>query len=110
MLVHSETSRLIIAPVETYSYLWARVTTHARLISSSQHFSRDLISLFIPHERAHLCPNLRCTEMNAVNPEFMTPVERLVELAEILAAGFQVLHPLQSSAKSADFGDSSLDC
>ena len=36
--------------------------------------------------------------------------ERLNEIAEILAAGLKRLKARQSSAQSADFGESSLDC
>ena len=40
----------------------------------------------------------------------MTPAARLSEVAEILAAGLSRLKARQSSALSADFGESSLDC
>jgi hypothetical protein len=48
--------------------------------------------------------------MNALKPDLMTAAERLDEVGEILAAGLQRVHARQSSAQSADFGDSSLDC
>jgi len=47
--------------------------------------------------------------MNGLKPDLMTAAERLDEVAEILAAGLQRLHARQSSAQSADCGDSSLD-
>jgi hypothetical protein len=40
----------------------------------------------------------------------MTARERLTEIAEILATGLTRLKARQSSALSADFGESSLDC
>lgn len=36
--------------------------------------------------------------------------DRLTEIAEILAAGLMRLHARKSSGKSADLGESSLDC
>lgn len=48
--------------------------------------------------------------MNALKPDLMTAAERLDEVAEILAAGLQRALARQSSAQSADLGESSLDC
>ena len=48
--------------------------------------------------------------MNALKPDLMTAAERLDEVAEILAAGLQRVLARQSTAQSADFGESSLDC
>ena len=47
---------------------------------------------------------------NCLHPDGMTPAERLSEVAQILAAGLSRLKARQSSALSADFGESSLDC
>jgi hypothetical protein len=47
---------------------------------------------------------------NAVRADEMTPAARLSEAAQILAAGLSRLKARQSSAQSADFGESSLDC
>jgi hypothetical protein len=46
---------------------------------------------------------------NSINPERMTPAERLAEVAQILAAGLMRLRAGQSSALSAPAGDSFLD-
>jgi hypothetical protein len=46
---------------------------------------------------------------NALNPSRMTPAERLAELGRILAAGFIRMKARQSSALSADRGESSVD-
>ena len=48
--------------------------------------------------------------MRALKSENMTAIERLNEIAEILAAGLTRLRARQSSALPADFGESSLDC
>ncbi len=40
----------------------------------------------------------------------LTAAERLDEIAEILAVGLMRLRARQSTRKSADLGDSSLDC
>lgn len=50
------------------------------------------------------------TGVNALRPGRMTAQERLAEIAEILAAGLSRLKARQSSALSADFRESSLDC
>lgn len=47
---------------------------------------------------------------NGVHPERLNGNERLSEFAGILAAGLVRLRARQSSALSADFGESSLDC
>ena len=47
---------------------------------------------------------------NALRADRMTTGERLAEIAEILAAGLSRLKAGQSSAISADFGESFLDC
>ena len=46
---------------------------------------------------------------DVVRPDRLAPDERLSEIAEILAAGLQRLLARQSSQKSADCGESSLD-
>jgi hypothetical protein len=48
--------------------------------------------------------------MSALKPDVMTTPERLDEIAEILAAGLMRVRARQSTAQSADFRDSSLDC
>jgi hypothetical protein len=48
--------------------------------------------------------------MNPLNPNRMTPAERLDEIAEILAAGLIRLQARQSTPLSAERGESSLDC
>jgi hypothetical protein len=47
---------------------------------------------------------------NAIHPDRMSTTERIAEIAEILARGFIRLRPRQSTRKSADDGDSPLDC
>jgi hypothetical protein len=47
---------------------------------------------------------------NAVNPERLSPNERIAEIAEILAAGLMRLKLRKSSHLSAVSGDSLLDC
>lgn len=46
---------------------------------------------------------------NALDPQRMTPAERLDEIAEILAAALMRLRARKSSPLSADCGESSLD-
>lgn len=46
---------------------------------------------------------------NALDPLAMTPEERLAEIGHILGAGLVRLHARQSSERSADSGESSLD-
>lgn len=46
---------------------------------------------------------------NALAPDRMTPAERLDEVAAILAAGLMRLRARQSSKKSGNRGESSLD-
>ena len=48
--------------------------------------------------------------MSALKSENMTAIERLNEIAEILAAGLTRLRARQSSGLPADFGESSLHC
>jgi hypothetical protein len=57
-------------------------------------------------------PEVDCarTGANALRADTMTAAERLSEVAQILAAGLSRLRARQSSAQSADFGESSLDC
>jgi hypothetical protein len=50
------------------------------------------------------------TGANALRADTMTAAERLFEVAQILAGGLSRLKARQSSAQSADFGESSLDC
>ena len=40
----------------------------------------------------------------------LRPIERIDEIADILAAGLMRLHARKSSRISADIGESSLDC
>jgi hypothetical protein len=47
--------------------------------------------------------------MNSLDPDQMTPAERLAEIAEILAAGLMRLRASKSSALSGDHGESCLD-
>ena len=47
---------------------------------------------------------------NAVSADRMTTAERLSEVAQILATSLSRLKSRQSSAQSADFRESSLDC
>jgi hypothetical protein len=47
--------------------------------------------------------------MNALNPNQLTPTERLDEIADILAAGLMRLRARKSSPLSRDRGESSLD-
>jgi hypothetical protein len=47
--------------------------------------------------------------MNALNPDRLTPAERLDEIADILAAGLMRLRARKSSQISGDPGESSLD-
>jgi hypothetical protein len=47
---------------------------------------------------------------NPVDPEHLSPAERLDEIAEILAAGLMRLRVRKSSPLSPDCGESSLDC
>jgi hypothetical protein len=82
----------------------------AALTSFSRAFAADLIPLSIPLERAHLGTNCRCMEMNALKLDLMTAVERLDEVAEILAAGLMRLRARQSTPESPDCGEGSLDC
>jgi hypothetical protein len=46
---------------------------------------------------------------NALNPDRLTPAERLAELGQILALGLMRLHARKSSRLSADCGESSVD-
>lgn len=46
---------------------------------------------------------------NGIDPDRLSPAERLAEIAEILAAGLIRLQSRQSSPLSADSGESSLD-
>jgi hypothetical protein len=46
---------------------------------------------------------------NALDPNRMTPTERLAELGRVLAAGLIRMKARQSSALSADRGESSVD-
>ncbi len=46
---------------------------------------------------------------NALDPRFMSPAERLEEIADILAAGLMRLRARKSSPLSGDRGDSCLD-
>ena len=46
---------------------------------------------------------------NALDPNRMTPAERLVELGRILAAGFIRMKASKSSPLSADRGESPVD-
>jgi hypothetical protein len=46
---------------------------------------------------------------NALNPELMTPAERIAEIARSLALGLIRLHARKSSPLVADSGESSLD-
>jgi hypothetical protein len=48
--------------------------------------------------------------MRGLSPNAMTSAERLDEIADILAAGLMRVHARQSTPKSSDLGDSSLDC
>jgi hypothetical protein len=48
--------------------------------------------------------------MNPLNPNRMTPAERLDEIAEILAAGLIRIRARQSTPLSAERRESSLDC
>ncbi|MCB1500507.1 MAG: hypothetical protein KDK07_12090 [Bauldia sp.] len=48
--------------------------------------------------------------MNALRPDLMSPVERLAEIVEILAAGAVRLQARQSSSLLPPTGESSLDC
>jgi hypothetical protein len=48
--------------------------------------------------------------MNALDPDLMSPDERLAAVAAILAAGLIRLRARQSSQLSGDWGESSLDC
>jgi hypothetical protein len=48
--------------------------------------------------------------MNALDPDLMSPDERLAEVAGILAVGLIRLRARQSSQLSGDRGESSLDC
>ena len=47
--------------------------------------------------------------MNGVNPDRLTPAERLAELGRILAAGLIRMKARQSSPLSADRGESTVD-
>jgi len=47
---------------------------------------------------------------NSINPERMTPAERLAEVADILAAGLMRLRARKSTPLSPHSGESSLDC
>jgi len=47
---------------------------------------------------------------SAIKPDSLSANERLVEIAEILAAGLMRLHARQSSPLSPHSGESSLDC
>jgi hypothetical protein len=47
--------------------------------------------------------------MNSLNPDLMTPAERLDEIAEILAVGLMRLRTRQSSSLSADLGECLVD-
>jgi len=46
---------------------------------------------------------------NAIDPDRMTPEERLAEIGRILGAGLVRLHARKSSALFADGGESCLD-
>jgi hypothetical protein len=48
--------------------------------------------------------------MNPVHPDMLTPIERIEEIAEIVAAGLMRLCSRKSSPLSAVGGDSLLDC
>jgi hypothetical protein len=48
--------------------------------------------------------------MTAMKANSMATAERLDEIAEILATGLMRVRARQSTAQSADFRDSSLDC
>jgi hypothetical protein len=48
--------------------------------------------------------------MNALDPDLMSPDERLAEVARLLAAGLIRLRVRQSSQLSGDCGESPLDC
>ena len=47
--------------------------------------------------------------MNGVNPDRLTPAERLAEVGSILAAGLIRMKARQSSPLSADLAESSVD-
>ena len=47
---------------------------------------------------------------NGIDPDRLSPAERLAEIAEILAAGLMRLKSRQSTLLSSDGGESSLDC
>ncbi len=47
---------------------------------------------------------------NGLDPDLMSPEERLAEIAGILAAGLMRLRARKSSCLVADDGESSLDC
>jgi hypothetical protein len=46
---------------------------------------------------------------NGLDPNMMTPAERIAEVCRILAAGLVRLHARKSTRLSADLGESSLD-
>ena len=47
--------------------------------------------------------------MSPLNPDRLTPTDRLAELGELLAAGLMRLRARKSSRLSANLGDSSVD-
>jgi hypothetical protein len=71
----------------------------------------ELIPLSLYLEQAHRAASLMVTMvMNAINPNQLTPAERLDEIADLLAAGLMRLRARKSSTLSNDRGESSLDC
>jgi hypothetical protein len=81
----------------------------AILTSSSNRFACESISLFISAGRDNRARHCKALAMNALDPNQMTPAERLAEIADLLAAGFMRLRARKSSAFSRDTGESSLD-
>src|ERR1044071_5463666 len=82
----------------------------AALTSFSLHFALHLIQLFISPQPAHFLHQLKVHRVSTLHPDHMSAVERLGEIAEILATGLTRLRARQSSALPADSGESSLHC
>jgi hypothetical protein len=81
---------------------------HAGLISFARRFATALILLFFSPIRDHRAPT-QTRSMNALNPDQMTPAERLDEIGDLLAAGLIRLRSRKSSSISRDGGENSVD-
>jgi hypothetical protein len=81
----------------------------AILTSSSNRFARESISLFISAGRDNRARHCKAPGMNALDPNRMTPAERLAEIADLLAAALIRLRARKSSPLSGDCGESSVD-